>query len=59
MTLVAAGGAGRSDPRARPPPAPGLVQRVCDALQPKDDEYEEDAARARATLRALLLAEEV
>ena len=38
---------------------PGLVQWVCDALQPEDDDYEEEAARARGALRALLLAEEV
>jgi hypothetical protein len=37
---------------------PGLVQWICDALQPEDDEYEEDAARARGALSAILLAEE-
>ena len=38
---------------------PGLVEWVCDVLQPEDDEYEDDATRARETLRTLLMAEEV
>ncbi len=38
---------------------PGLVEWVCDTLQPTDDEFEEDAARARGALRALLTTEEV
>ena len=37
---------------------PGLVEWVCDTLQPEDDEFEEDAARARGALRALLVKEE-
>jgi len=38
---------------------PGLVNWVCDVLQPEDDEYEEDAAKARKALRSLLMAEEI
>jgi hypothetical protein len=37
---------------------PGLVTWFCHVLEPKDDEYEEDAARAREALRSLLLPEE-
>jgi hypothetical protein len=38
---------------------PGLVEWVCDVLQPEDDENEDDAARARDALRRLFMAEEV
>ncbi len=38
---------------------PGVVEWVCDVLQPEEDEYEDNAARAREALRTLLLAEEV
>jgi hypothetical protein len=38
---------------------PGLVQWVCETLQPQDDEFEDDAALARDALRALLIKEEV
>ena len=38
---------------------PGLVTWVCHVLKPEDDAYEEDAARARAALRSLLMSEEV
>ena len=38
--------------------APGLVELVCNALAPEDDEFEEDAARARQALRSLFMAEE-
>ncbi len=38
---------------------PGLVEWVCDTLQPADDEFEEAAARARSSLRSLLIKEEV
>ena len=38
---------------------PGLVNWVCDVLQPTDDEYEEEAARARSALNALLTPEEM
>ena len=38
---------------------PGLVTWICDVIKPADDEYEEDAARAREALRSLFAAEEV
>lgn len=38
---------------------PGLVTWICDVIKPEDDEYEEDAARARDALRSLFAAEEV
>lgn len=38
---------------------PGLVTWICDVLQPEDDEYEEDAARAREALQSLFAVEEV
>ena len=38
---------------------PGVVEWVCDVLQPEEDEYEDNAARAREALRTLLMAEEV
>lgn len=38
---------------------PGMVEWVCDALQPDDDEHEEDAARAREALQTLFMTEEV
>ena len=38
---------------------PGLVTWICDVLQPEDDEYEEDAEKARNALRSLLVKEEV
>jgi len=38
---------------------PGLVNWVCDVLQPEDDDYEDDAAKARKALRSLLVAEEI
>jgi hypothetical protein len=38
---------------------PGLVEWVCDVLQPEDDENEDDAARARDALRRLFMSEEV
>ncbi|MFH0998320.1 MAG: hypothetical protein V1844_22880 [Pseudomonadota bacterium] len=37
---------------------PGLVEWVCDVLQPEDDENEDDATRARKALRSLMTAEE-
>jgi hypothetical protein len=38
---------------------PGLVTWICDVIKPADDEYEDDAARARDALRSLFAAEEV
>ncbi len=38
---------------------PGLVEWVCDVLQPEHDENEDNAARARKALSSLLMAEEV
>ena len=38
---------------------PKLVKHVCRALEPRDDDYEEEAAEARGLLRSLLLGEEV
>ncbi|MBC2716588.1 MAG: hypothetical protein HF978_14890 [Desulfobacteraceae bacterium] len=38
---------------------PGLVTWICDVIQPKDDEYEDDAAQARDALRSLFATEEV
>ena len=38
---------------------PGLVEWVCDVLAPGDDEYEEQAQRARKALGSLLMPEEV
>ncbi len=38
---------------------PGLVTWICDVIQPEDDEYEEDAAKAREALASLFAAEEV
>ncbi len=38
---------------------PGLVTWICDVINPEDDEYEEDAARARDALRSLFATEEV
>ena len=38
---------------------PRLITWGCESLQPEDDEFEDDAMRAREALRALLLAEEV
>lgn len=37
---------------------PGLVEWVCGVLSPDDDEYEDDAARARRALKALFKVEE-
>ncbi len=37
---------------------PGLVNCLCDMLEPADDEFEEEAARARARLHNLLVKEE-
>ena len=37
---------------------PSLVTWVCHVLKPEDDEYEEDAARAREALRSLLMSRE-
>ena len=36
---------------------PGLVTWTCEVLKPMDDEYEDDAARAREALRSLLMTE--
>lgn len=38
---------------------PTMVAWICDTLRPEDDEYEDDATRARDALRLLLMAEEV
>ena len=38
---------------------PGLVEWVCATLQSRDDEFEDEAARAREALRTLLIQEEV
>ena len=38
---------------------PSLVEWVCDTLHSEDDEFEDEAARARGALRALLIKEEV
>jgi hypothetical protein len=38
---------------------PGLVTWICEVIKSTDDEYEEDAARARAALRSLFATEEV
>ena len=38
---------------------PGLVEWVCDTLQTRDDEFEDEAARAREALCSLLKQEEV
>lgn len=38
---------------------PKLVKHVCRALEPRDDDYEDEAAEARGLLRSLLLGEEV
>ncbi|MBU2647990.1 hypothetical protein KKI24_25010 [bacterium] len=38
---------------------PGLVTWICDVIKPADDEYEDDAARARNALRSLFATEEV
>ena len=38
---------------------PGLIQGICDALRPEDDEHEDEAAAAREALRSLLLTQEV
>lgn len=38
---------------------PGLVTWICDVIKPTDDEYEDDAARAREALRSLFATEEV
>ena len=38
---------------------PGLVTWICDVLQPEDDEYEDDAEKARNALRSLFVQEEV
>jgi phage host-nuclease inhibitor protein Gam len=38
---------------------PGLVTWICDVIKPEDDEYEDDAARARDALRSLFATEEV
>jgi hypothetical protein len=37
---------------------PGLVTWICDVIKPVDDEYEDDAARARQALRSLLATQE-
>ena len=37
---------------------PSVVEWVCDVLQPEEDEYEDNAARAREALRTLFMAEE-
>lgn len=38
---------------------PGLVTWICDVIKPEDDEYEEDAAKARDALASLFAKEEV
>jgi hypothetical protein len=38
---------------------PGLVTWICDVIQPEDDEYEDDAAKAREALQSLFAAEEM
>ncbi len=38
---------------------PGLVTWICDVIQPNDDEYEDDAAKARNALASLFATEEV
>ncbi len=38
---------------------PGLVTWICDVIKPEDDEYEEDAAKARDALASLFKTEEV
>jgi hypothetical protein len=38
---------------------PGLVTWICDVIKPADDEYEEDAQKARDALRSLFATEEV
>jgi hypothetical protein len=38
---------------------PGLVTWICDVIKPEDDEYEDDAAKAREALASLFSAEEV
>ena len=32
---------------------PGLVTWICDVLQPEDDEYEDEAEKAREALQSL------
>jgi hypothetical protein len=38
---------------------PGLVTWICDVIKPEDDEYEDDAAKAREAIQSLFAAEEV
>ena len=38
---------------------PGLVTWICDVIKPEDDEYEDDAAKAREALSSLFATEEV
>ncbi len=38
---------------------PGLVTWICDVLAPEDDEYEDDAEKAREALQSLFAVEEV
>ncbi len=38
---------------------PGLVTWICDVLQPEDDEYEDDAEKAREAIQSLFAVEEV
>ena len=38
---------------------PGLVTWICNVIQPEDDEYEDDAAKAREAIQSLFAAEEV
>jgi len=38
---------------------PGLVTWICDIIKPEDDEYEDDAAKAREAIQSLFAAEEV
>lgn len=38
---------------------PKMVKHLCSVLEPRNDDYEQEAAEARAMLRALLLGEEV
>jgi hypothetical protein len=52
-------GAGNEFKPAARAVVPGLVTWICDVIKPADDEYEDDAARARQALRSLFAAEEV
>jgi hypothetical protein len=55
---VVGGTGGELKPLARSM-VPNLVEWACDTLSPEDDEFEDDAARARDALRALLISKEV